>query len=69
MSGSHKTEMRSGGFQEEVRVGKWTPYDKAGALYKITLMKTQPTARVKKPARSERGVAANAVFKSKIGNG
>ena len=31
--------MRSGHFENGVQVGKWTTYDKTGAVYKVTIMK------------------------------
>ena len=35
------TKMRSGYFENGRQVGEWTTYDKAGAVYKITKMKTK----------------------------
>lgn len=37
--------MRSGHFEEGVPVGKWTTYDRAGAVYKVTDMKASNSAR------------------------
>jgi antitoxin component YwqK of YwqJK toxin-antitoxin module len=34
------TIMRSGHFEIGQRVGEWTTYDKAGAVYKVTRLKT-----------------------------
>lgn len=31
--------MRSGYFHDGIQVGKWTTYDKNGAIYKVTDMK------------------------------
>jgi antitoxin component YwqK of YwqJK toxin-antitoxin module len=36
------TKMRSGYFGAGKQVGEWTTYDKAGAVYKVTKMKTKP---------------------------
>lgn len=33
------TRMRSGHFDHGEQVGEWTTYDKAGAVYKVTIMK------------------------------
>ena len=45
--------MRSGYFDDGAQVGKWTTYDKTGAVQKVTMMKpkTRPPAR-KRRARA-----------------
>lgn len=37
--------MRSGYFERGAQVGRWTTYDKTGAVYKVTEMKPEKTAR------------------------
>jgi hypothetical protein len=45
------SRMRSGTFEKGIQVGKWTTYDRKGAVYKVTQMKTPPAAKAKKRAR------------------
>jgi antitoxin component YwqK of YwqJK toxin-antitoxin module len=35
------TRLRSGHFAEGEKTGEWTTYDKAGAVYKVTAMKSK----------------------------
>lgn len=42
------TRLRSGHFDNGVQVGEWTTYDRAGEVYKVTIMKPPPARR--KPA-------------------
>lgn len=40
------TRLRSGHFERGVQVGKWTTYDKAGKVYKVTTVKKPDPASV-----------------------
>jgi antitoxin component YwqK of YwqJK toxin-antitoxin module len=43
------TRMRSGTFEGGIQVGKWTTYDRAGKVHKVTVMKAKPKARTRAP--------------------
>ncbi len=47
-------KMRSGYFEEGVQVGQWTTYDKHGAVYKVTDMKSGSKTKRKTSIKESR---------------
>lgn len=43
--------MRSGTFENGEQTGKWTTYDRTGAVKKVTMMKAKTVAPKKKAAK------------------